>query len=132
MPGSYLDNIEQTIRSTLSHLKNAGSFNEGQANQVSSDTLSPEVKARVDQLASYRDTITGLQGTEKHSKTLQDAINFLYNPTTRDAAMSSWAQLKGDESNDWSATGGHLPSAAGIVNRMTIDPEHNLYGGMRK
>lgn len=134
MPNFGIDPLEDTLRSVYSHIMNAGSFNEGQPNQVSGNDLPEAVKARVDQLASVRDSLANLDGPEviKQRQHIQDAINFLYNPRTREAAMASWAQMHGDEHNRWSATGGHLGTAAGIANSMTTDPDHNLYGGRRK
>lgn len=133
MPAYGYDALEQTLREALSHIRNAGAFNEGQPNQVSGDQLPPEVKQRVDQLAALRNSLKSSAGPETQAELqqIQVAINNLYNPQTRAAAMSSWSQLHGDENNPWSATGGHLGSAASIVNSMTTDPDHYLYGGRR-
>lgn len=126
MPGNILTQF-------FSHLANAGSFNEGRTGQVSGDDLPPEVKRRVDQLAAQRDVMARLEGEEnqKQAAALQDSINYLYNPRTRDQAMASWAALHGDEDNRWSATGGHLGTAAGMVNEMTTNPDSYHYGGRR-
>ena len=134
MPIFGEDSITNTLKKALSHLQNAGSFNEGGPGQVSGDSLPPDVKARVDQLASHRDSLGTVEGPEgqAYKQHLQDAINFLYNPKTRAGAMSSWAQLHGDENDSFSATGGRLGGAASIVNSMTTDPDHHLYGGRRK
>ena len=117
----------------FSHLLNAGSFNEGRNGQVSGEDLPPEVKRRVDQLAAQRDIMARLEGpkNQEQAAALQESINLLYNPRTRAQAMSSWAQLHGDEDNPWSATGGRLGTAAHVVNEMTKRPDSYLYGGRR-
>lgn len=133
MAPPLLDRIEQTLRSTYNHITGgAGSFNEGQPNQVSGEDLPPKVKLRVDRLAEVRNSLENLNGPEnlEHKRQLQKAINYLYNPSTRAAAMAAWEDLGGDENNQWSATGGKLPVAAQIVNDMLEDPDHYLYGGV--
>jgi len=134
MPAFDLDALTQTLQKAYNHITHAGAFNEGQPNQIDGSDLPPEVLRRVQQLAKVRDALDNLDGPDAvaQKQHLQDAINFLYNPRTRQAAMSSWAQLHGDENNPWSATGGTLPGAVSIVNPMTTDPDHNYYGGRRK
>lgn len=121
------------IRDLINHIFTAGQFNEGRAGAVSGNDLPPEVKRRVDQLAAQRDVLSRLEGPEaaKQTQDLQQAINYLYNPRTRGAAVASWASLRGDEHNPWSATGGHLGTAAGMVNDMTLRPDTFYYGGRR-
>lgn len=125
MPNSFIDFFK--------HLANAGSFNEGQQGQVSGNDLPDDVKKHVDQLAAQRDIMAALDHPAEKQEVadLQQAINLLYNPRTRGAAMASWKQLGGDVGNEWSATGGRLGTAAGIVNSMTTDPDHHYYGGRR-
>jgi len=132
MPFPGYSDLERTLYEALNHIRNAGAFNEGQPNQVTGDQLPPEIKQRVDSLAAARDSLKGVPGAEAQVQALQDSINNLYNPRLREGAASSWAQLRGDENNPWSATGGNLQGAASIVNPMTTDPDHNYYGGRRK
>ncbi len=123
--------MSNPIVAFLGHLANAGQFNEGRPGAVSGNDLPEEVKRRVDALAAQRDTLASLQGAESQVQDLQRAINYLYNPRTRAAAMASWQALHGDETNRWSATGGRLHTAAAMANSMTEDPQHYLYGGPR-
>lgn len=123
--------MSNAILDFLGHLVNAGQFNEGRPGAVSGDDLPADVKRRVDALAAQRDTLSQLDGAEEEVAQLQKAINYLYNPRTRSAAMASWQQLHGDETNQWSATGGRLHTAAGMANSMTEDPERYQYGGRR-
>jgi len=125
--------MSNMLKEFFSHLMNAGSFNEGRQGQVSGGDLPEDVRRRVDQLAAQRELMSNLTGPEaqKQLQAIQQSINLLYNPRTRPMAMASWQQLHGDEGNPWSATGGHLGTAADIVNQMTLDPRHNLYGTQR-
>lgn len=134
---AIMDSIEQTLRQAYSHMMNAGAFNEGQPNQVRGEDLPPEIQILVEKLAKNRDAMQSAGSLSKSPETLktaealQEAINYLYNPRTRDAAVNSWKQLHGDETNPWSATGGDIGHAAAMVNQMTADPQHYQYGGPR-
>lgn len=125
--------MSNIVSQLLGHIMNAGSFNEGRGGQVSGDDLPPEVKHRVDQLSAQRDVMANLDDphSRKQAEDIQQSINFLYNPRTRNQAMASWSQLHGDETNRWSATGGHLGTAAGMANDMTLNPDAYHYGGRR-
>lgn len=81
--GDFLDNL---FGGLADHWKNAGTYETKNHQRVSGNDLPPDVHKMVNAMAYLRDNST------EASPHIQEFINHLYNPDTRDRAMSLYNQ----------------------------------------